>query len=79
MRFLVLLFIYNVQVRGFLKFKDFDSKSSFSENAVLSGYKKGVSVTGKYFQKRLDVGGLKLAPTHFFYVHILDILKSASI
>lgn len=48
MRFLVLLFIYNVQVRGFFKFKEFGSKTSVSENEEFSGYKKSVSVTGNY-------------------------------
>lgn len=55
MRFLVLLFFYNVQVRGFVKLKDFGPKSNVAENEEFSGYKKGVSVTGKCFEKLLIV------------------------
>lgn len=48
MRILVLLFIYNVQVRGFFRFKELFSRSDsdVDSHEEISGYKKGVSVTG---------------------------------
>ncbi|KAJ8955764.1 hypothetical protein NQ318_008638, partial [Aromia moschata] len=55
MRILLLLFMYNVHVQGFFGFVKFsggsywNAKDSKAANDDLSGYRKGVSVTGRVF------------------------------
>lgn len=65
---LVLLVIYNVQVRGLIRFKEFFSRSvGVEDDGDVGGYTKGVSVTGTRNNKVIFSVILTLLYLHIIY------------